>query len=268
MSPERRRQEAFTLVELLVVIAIIAVLLAILLPAMSRAREQATMVRCLSNLRQIALALRAYEHDHKRLPAHPFEMGDVAFPNSIRGPRFDTRPVLRPYVNPDFFVCPGVSPWKPSEVTSASINVDYVLTAGYYADAVVGDLEDPLSATFSAALWTKSHKPWKYGPYRERVLVGDRAYLDPVSVPGVNRHIVNHPGRARGYGAWSPPGFAGTAWLLTLPPGQDVRKYSLSNFAFTDGSARTFGDGAGDLVAVPNRHSARPGSSYLFPATP
>ena len=50
----------FTLVELLVVIAIIAVLLALLMPAMSKARKQARMVQCQSNMRQVGQALLMY----------------------------------------------------------------------------------------------------------------------------------------------------------------------------------------------------------------
>jgi len=71
------REPGFTLIELLVVIAVIALLMGILLPALNRAREQARKIACLSNMRQMGLAVTAYLTDSEyRLPPSSCHIDD------------------------------------------------------------------------------------------------------------------------------------------------------------------------------------------------
>src|SRR5881409_1951980 len=66
-SAHRAGKTAFTLIELLVIIAIIAILAAILFPVFARAREKARQTTCLSNLKNMGLAVQMYTSDYDDL---------------------------------------------------------------------------------------------------------------------------------------------------------------------------------------------------------
>lgn len=72
-----KRKKIFTLVELLIVIAIIVILAAMLLPALNKARDKAKASSCISNMKQISLALDMYQNDNRDL--YPEVQGGASF---------------------------------------------------------------------------------------------------------------------------------------------------------------------------------------------
>ncbi len=97
-----RQTRAFTLVELLVVIAIIGILIALLLPAVQSAREAARRLQCSNNLKQIGVALSAYEFTHGIFPpASQWNAADASKlgshnVNAFRGPNWAA--LILPYL--------------------------------------------------------------------------------------------------------------------------------------------------------------------------
>src|SRR5437870_2475063 len=86
----------FTLIELLVVIAIIAILAAMLLPALARAKAQALNIACLSNLKQLETCWHLYAVDHEdHLPPNDFVYDITTYTAIDKGPSWCTN--VAPY---------------------------------------------------------------------------------------------------------------------------------------------------------------------------
>jgi prepilin-type N-terminal cleavage/methylation domain-containing protein/prepilin-type processing-associated H-X9-DG protein len=81
-NTKRIRRSAFTLIEVLVVIAVIAIIAALLMPALSKARERGLAMVCLNNTKQLALGVQLYTDDHDG--QLPYNMGMSGQPSSFR----------------------------------------------------------------------------------------------------------------------------------------------------------------------------------------
>jgi len=104
MVTRKGRTKGFTLVELLVVIGIIALLIGILMPALTRAREQANTTKCGANLHTIGIALTMYVSQYNAYPGH------ASLVSGTTAAIWPTR--LRSYMNGDqgVFHCPSQDP--------------------------------------------------------------------------------------------------------------------------------------------------------------
>src|SRR6266403_4381117 len=91
-TPKSKRVGGFTLIELLVVIAIIAILAAMLLPALSKAKVRAQGIQCMNNTKQITLAWRLYAEDNQEVLPFAYATGANAPYVWVKGYLNDTDP--------------------------------------------------------------------------------------------------------------------------------------------------------------------------------
>jgi prepilin-type N-terminal cleavage/methylation domain-containing protein len=185
----KARGGAFTLIELLVVIAIIAILAALLLPALSRARDKGRRTSCLNNLRQIAVLFQMYTDDHAevfpphRSTRHPY--GDMSKDLYDRWGPTVTEHIGDTNYWPKLFHCPalGQNNRNYGKTWTWRFDVDY---AGYgYNGWFLGHHphQSPETVVAAGHIWssTESFKRTQVKSPMDCLLMGDK---DPVVLNG------------------------------------------------------------------------------------
>ncbi len=202
METNFRNRRAFTLIELLVVISIIAILLAILLPALERSREQANTLRCGTNLNQIGAGLVIYASEYGNEYPRTVYVPDVA-------PCAGTNPAA-----PDPFVAGGPNPNDVSAALFLLLRVEH-LSAKIFNDPYTDEVAttpEPAPDTSIRSNFTNVDKNLSYSyanpyPSKAAAAAGYRlnnrmnqgfamaADLNPGTGPGKNSR--NHEGHGQ-----------------------------------------------------------------------
>jgi prepilin-type N-terminal cleavage/methylation domain-containing protein len=157
-SLSRRRLVGFTLIELLVVIAIIAILIALLVPAVQKVREAAARTQCQNNLKQIGVGLHNYHSARNKFPPlsrfDPARTGGIA--TQDQGERGNLWIYLLPYIEQDgvYKMSDLQSPRNPSIDTTGTLSLASKTIPTYLCPSDANNLP--------AATWTNG---WVVGNY-------------------------------------------------------------------------------------------------------
>jgi len=148
-------RSAFTLIELLVVIAIIAILAAILFPVFAQAREKARATACLSNMKQVGIALMLYVQDcDETNPPRNDNNANFNDP-AVVAVRPNFLGVLTPYTkNKDIYFCPSVPPIEGVQAPNANNDTSYLGNAVVMGRSIA-DIPNPAEIVYLQELFNR-----------------------------------------------------------------------------------------------------------------
>jgi len=236
----------FTLIELLVVVAVIAILISVLLPALSSARQQARSVTCLARLSQFGTALHMYgvEYNGRAMPLAYSPAGITPTPptfwwgtNSPTGVDH-TRGFVWPYLRSELraasvFECPE-QPWGSYEPQSSATDA-FTSTYGYNGYYLSPAHTPGWSNTIA-------HRPWRMletVPQAARVFAFADTLLDGFGDRPRNNALLDPP-----YVYAGPQ-----RWVRNASPTTAFRHRGRTNAAFVDGHAASVTRADGELTA-------------------
>jgi prepilin-type processing-associated H-X9-DG protein/prepilin-type N-terminal cleavage/methylation domain-containing protein len=186
-----RRTPAFTLVELLVVIGIIAVLIAVLLPVLRKARESGNAVACMSNLRQISMAGVMFSNAHKGYLIKPWYNDRPLNSGSerweYRNPQYGWTYILNLSIkNKEVFECPSVRPTQLRGLWTVAG------TAGLSDTPEADDIPSAYRMNWSNFAGLDSIKVSRLKDSSRSILFVEGSPRDPVSQPTVTDEPWGH----------------------------------------------------------------------------